>query len=105
MQYTDCNGITIEVPVPTNVVVNTFDEDETETKIAADVEIENGQNAKIFEWKKKFNDKCKTISVPRLRPPTRKSQNQILSPGSPQMLNSDTFFQFPQFPKWTKSEK
>ena len=105
MDYTDCNEIIIEVPVPTNGVVNTFDEDETQINSAADVELENCQNAKILEWKKKFNNKCKTMSIPRLRPPTWKSRNQILSPVSPQMLNSDTFFQFPQFPKWTKSEK
>ena len=57
------------------------------------------------KWRRKLNEKCKTISIPKVRvPTTKKSQDGATPPVSPRMLlnNTDSFF---QFPRWGKSDK
>ena len=61
-------------------------------------ERKKAQQEKPFDWKSKINDTCKAISVPKIRPKTRKLNPPITS----QMLQSEKFF---HIPKWVKPER
>ena len=57
------------------------------------------------KWRRKLNEKCKTISIPKVRvlPTTKKSQDGATPPVSPRMLlNTDSSF---QLPRWGKLDK
>ena len=90
------------VPMKSNAINYTSDDDDPRGENAVMGLLSNSQFIKRMDWRKKFNEKCKTITIPKIRDPRKKSQNTILSPISPKLVNSDTFF---QFPKWSKSEK
>ena len=55
------------------------------------------QHEKGVNWRRKINDTCKAINIPKIRPKTRKSNPPLTS----QMLLPEKFF---HIPKWVKTE-
>ena len=91
-----CNKVP---PGPSDIEINSFDENGAHIETIGSKEFAHDQNNKRLDWRKKFNERCKSFSISKLRPPTRKPHIVSLPSVSPQMLHSDTFFQFPKWPK------
>ena len=59
-----------------------------------------------LDWRRKINEKCKTISIPKLRNSNKKASQGLSPPptnvSTDQMSGSESFL---QLPKWGKSER
>ena len=64
-------------PMKSNAINYTSDDDDPRGENAVMGLLSNSQFIRRMDWRKKFNEKCKTITIPKLRDPRKKSQNTI----------------------------